>query len=769
MLSSFWRRKNARLVKRLNNAVETAERLNEVYNAPKPPRVEIDTSYVDRLQPPPLASSHQYHQEEPETAPPGLPGDAASELHNVVENINGTPQHYQVQPGNLGAKNEGNSQYDDTDNLAMRDASAIGQDIDLIKMAVEQLELAEQHEAEAWRKVEVLQKLIRELEATLEKEQTAREDAEQRALTAAKQLSATTQQLTALRNSAQSTTSGDNDTQVHARLETKLMLEQAARKEAEGLRDKARKELNDANDEIAALRKKGETQEAEIQKAAEARESAARDEISTLRTQLTELGTAYANAKTATASAEADRDAAQAATKEAVANRDTAQEKYENAAEQITALQTAAEESADAKETAKKATAGEAEARNQVEVLENRIAELEAQHTKLEEERDSAAKASEETARAEVASLETKVAELEQSLQASAEQHNAERTTANNAAAEAAKEIAALRLAAEGLAAERARANSEISENAERVATANKEVDLLRTRVSELEIALSANETALADAVEREKQAVIRIAEQSEPDTAAFESEMEELQSLRSRVDELEASVTAAEAAIAQAEATRLNAEFERDTATETIEQLTIELANLRDQASRDSSHGYDDQKLIPGYVELTPDEPDQSIDLNADSVHANAAETTSEPARPSSAPSFDAPAKPITPDDDDTASHLDREKRIKSNMAVTLWREDLGQPINCTVIDKSSRGARLRIPPDRILGEENRVSIGDRLTLTFYYPRERTSVFCDIKWIDGDYCGVQYYGQFHTELNSPRNNSPRKRFGEAG
>ena len=41
--------------------------------------------------------------------------------------------------------------------------------------------------------------------------------------------------------------------------------------------------------------------------------------------------------------------------------------------------------------------------------------------------------------------------------------------------------------------------------------------------------------------------------------------------------------------------------------------------------------------------------------------------------------------------------------------------------------------------------------------------------MFCDIKWIDGEYCGVQYYGQFHTELNTPRTSSPRKRFGEAG
>jgi hypothetical protein len=48
LLSSFWRRKNGRLVQRLNAAIEAGDRLSEAYNAPKPPRVAIDTSYVER-------------------------------------------------------------------------------------------------------------------------------------------------------------------------------------------------------------------------------------------------------------------------------------------------------------------------------------------------------------------------------------------------------------------------------------------------------------------------------------------------------------------------------------------------------------------------------------------------------------------------------------------------------------------------------------------------------------------------------------------------
>lgn len=102
------------------------------------------------------------------------------------------------------------------------------------------------------------------------------------------------------------------------------------------------------------------------------------------------------------------------------------------------------------------------------------------------------------------------------------------------------------------------------------------------------------------------------------------------------------------------------------------------------------------------------------------------------------------------------------REKRVASRMAVTLWTEAWGQPLSCFLVDKSSRGAKIEMKPDRIFGGNNRINVGDRLTLTFYYPQERTSVFCDVMWMDGNFLGVKYYGQFNTEYNRLRANAKR-------
>ncbi|MCB0059794.1 MAG: hypothetical protein KDE45_22300, partial [Caldilineaceae bacterium] len=110
-----------------------------------------------------------------------------------------------------------------------------------------------------------------------------------------------------------------------------------------------------------------------------------------------------------------------------------------------------------------------------------------------------------------------------------------------------------------------------------------------------------------------------------------------------------------------------------------------------------------------------------------------------------------------VTSDPQETAERRGREKRVPSRMPVTLWREEWGQPLSCFLVDKSSRGAKIEMKPDRIFGGTNRISVGERLTLTFYYAQERTSVFCDVMWMNGNFLGVKYYGQFHTEIVKPR------------
>jgi hypothetical protein len=44
----FWRRKNERLSARLNRVIETSERVRKSFTPP-PPRITIDTSFVDSM------------------------------------------------------------------------------------------------------------------------------------------------------------------------------------------------------------------------------------------------------------------------------------------------------------------------------------------------------------------------------------------------------------------------------------------------------------------------------------------------------------------------------------------------------------------------------------------------------------------------------------------------------------------------------------------------------------------------------------------------
>ena len=44
-------------------------------------------------------------------------------------------------------------------------------------------------------------------------------------------------------------------------------------------------------------------------------------------------------------------------------------------------------------------------------------------------------------------------------------------------------------------------------------------------------------------------------------------------------------------------------------------------------------------------------------------------------------------------------------------------------------------------------------VAVGDKITLMFSIGQERTSVPCEVQWVEGASCGVKYRGQFRTEI----------------
>lgn len=818
MLSSFWRRKNVRLVQRLNAAIETSERLNEVYNAPKPPRVVIDTSYVDHRSRHPAIADHDE----------GEYGVTDSELLDLKHSHEITSATGHIDTHDAG----GSLAFERGDESAMNEAW--GCDISLFKEAVEQLELAEQREAEALQELERMRRRTEELEAAVTAEKEARRTAEAASDEAKAAVASATEELATLRSLADAPAArAGAETEVRARLEAKLMLEQAARREAEAQRDTIKQSLSQANDEIEELRKvAAEAAAATTNLEKASNESGTLDEITTLRSRNEELATEAARAREALSCAEADVKAARQAA--------------EVSLEEVDILREAATKAGKLEQELTAAKTREAEASAKAQDLETRIQELETQISGIERERtaerESSRKESDEAA-AELTALRLAAKRLtEQHTRESDDarkRHDAllkdveslrghiagleaaaakERETARKAIESANKEIATLRAAAQELADNSTRASGEAEQRTEAALT---QIEALRQEIAKLEknrdVEHQAAATAAAEAaaeIEALRLAAREIATSRAQTETQESSKMEalrsELDALRQHADKLEAAHTAAEAA-------RRSAELDRDNARKELGEAESGIATLRHQLqaqpaspdnvtaeppvfrpaslakavvvdpqsaaaagrksasessqalvrppaskehSEDAAPQFDEnqtrampqaERFAPQQIAIMP--PPQSQTSEAVAVAGDTATPTAPDPSGFTVYSNDTEASAAT----NEIERRGREKRVPSRMAVTLWTEAWGQPLSCFLADKSSRGAKIEMKPDRIFGGNNRINVGDRLTLTFYYAHERTSVFCDVMWMEDNFLGVKYYGQFHTEFNKPR------------
>lgn len=842
MLSSFWRRKNGRLVQRLNAAIETSERLSEVYNAPKPPRVVIDTSYVE-------------HKSRQPTIARNFDDDPAA--------ITGTPQHADVQGYVHDAEHNGS---DEAVGFERDDESANGEalagDVALLKEAVEQLELAEQREAEALQELDTMRRRTEELEAAVATEREARRTAEAASDEAKAAAASAAGELAALRSSLPAPErSAPAEAEARARLEAKLMLEQAARRKAEAQRDQASQALTEAHDEIEVLRKNIATDAAARQtdNAESSSQSDVLEEVAALRLQNEELAAEAAKAREALSRAESDVKAARRAT--------------EAARKEAAALREATVKAGEVENELVASKSREADACAKAQRLDSRIEELVAQISDIERERTAEQQAArkqvaESTAQLEAMRLASEhLAEERAHKDADFNNRNEmllkdvetlrgqlagleaaaakERETARKAAAKASDEIAALRAAAKEQAENKARESGQAEQH---TTEALAQVETLRKQLAKAEENRDAERKAAARAAADAATEIesLRLAAQevatSQLKTAAEENATIEmlrgkLEALRQRADELETAFTAAEAA-------RLSAEFDRENARKEADEAEARLAALHNQPPvQSSSQGFTlseppvfrttaavsdvaspyarrktmdaeptpSDRTSPLLAEAAADVPaseppsgyedastsgEPSSDAQRQTWEVETAtlrdddevatqhianmppplpqtsESASVDTRPAHAPAdagdgLHPNALPDSLADADEAERRGREKRVPSRMAVTLWTEAWGQPLSCFLIDKSSRGAKIEMKPDRIFGGNNRINVGDRLTLTFYYAQERTSVFCDVMWMDGNFLGVKYYGQFHTEINKPRP-AQRGRFGAA-
>ncbi|MFY0610185.1 MAG: PilZ domain-containing protein [Hyphomicrobiaceae bacterium] len=96
------------------------------------------------------------------------------------------------------------------------------------------------------------------------------------------------------------------------------------------------------------------------------------------------------------------------------------------------------------------------------------------------------------------------------------------------------------------------------------------------------------------------------------------------------------------------------------------------------------------------------------------------------------------------------------RAKRVASRKLASLWQEGMSAGLSCTMLDRSSTGAKLEVLTDRFNDRMNEINVGDRFTVTQTYAQERTSVACEVMWVHGQRCGVRFCGQIHTEIQKP-------------
>lgn len=860
MLSSFWRRKNGRLVERLNAAIEASERLNEVYNAPKAPRVPIDRSYVERRHRMPTIAVHDDagDYEFPSHSEIDLAGDTINHPH-------APPDVFTHDVGGLVPRftdgdyvpTDGAGEHDRGDGTVRNTAvpTEHTDDISLFKEAIEQLELAEQRESEALRELENALRRTEELEAAIALEQKARREAEQ-GRTDAEQLHADAlravatadlelRRLRAAPTNASAVTPQPNETGARAKLEAKLMLELASRKEAETQRDKARNALEEARAEIVALREA--VQQGQPDTASDADITLARqheEENVALRARISELEAVLESSHAAQNKADAEltaaRHASELTSNEVATLREAADKAASTAAEaharamQAAARAEAAEQQAsaladkiptleserdDSRQTAAKAVRETKDAQEQIAALRYAAEHLAEERAKQEAETYERL----ETARREVEELRTEIGKLRQQLDAITSERDAtsattdelratlekERAEARTAVREAQEEIQALRLAAQEIAA-----NAIERDNAAIERPTLEEVAVLREQIAGLEATLKTEREKAQTAATKatEEIAALRDAAQNNIDSTKKDSELAEL---RQRLDALDNELAIAEAA-------RYSAEFERDEARKQAADAASRLAALKitqvshhsstpvfgaaepppiksstaaatfDAALADDDVAADEDELDQEFAEAAEarvahdageflesdrhDAPPSHSEDQEDTIASGGlpkSKTSHADRRSASqAPIPHAPtgtdlavyetSQPdnshiVTNDPQETAERRGREKRVPSRMPVTLWREEWGQPLSCFLVDKSSRGAKIEMKPDRIFGGTNRISVGERLTLTFYYAQERTSVFCDVMWMNGNFLGVKYYGQFHTEIVKPR------------
>lgn len=728
----FWRRRNARLTERLGNVIEAAERARKSYR-PKPPRVVIDTSYVQPKSRPATivadSGDHYEHDEHDADVFARMPEDA--------------PQH------------QGMDAYDpdDHDGDDMRPIGAMhveGEDLDILREAVEQLELADRREAEAKQREAAARDLAEQasarasrLEAELAREREGRIAAETQVLDLESAAVATQRELATIREFSPSVDDVDRllaeagqhaaaaraDAEQHAeraaRLEATLRESEAARRTLKLQHDAAERATAEARTELDKLRetvRRLEQAERSNAAAGEREAQALRDAEAAL-AKVARLEAEAAEAKAARLKAEtrvlqAEQAAADARKAQARA------ERLESEAAEAMAARDAAEARA-------------IEAERAAEEIEAELTQLReaARQVDLVESREAAACQREATLAQELEALKAKAARLEQGISAA-------RSAANEALARL-EETELAKSSAEQAAAEAGRALEDLRESVRRhEASARRDED-----PSSLEARLAAEIAARQEAETRCAKAV-KAAETAETELDLLREAARQVEF----ADRREAAALQREASMAQ----QLEAAQER--LAEAQARLEREQKARRETVARC-------ERAEMALAEATGQPPPAPVEEPQDIIiEERTAPRPSEPAQQAvrrirtdigaaalpAITAVDSPRKSDAP----SGKQSRRDQRVASRMPVTIWRQGMQQAVSCTLIDKSASGARIELAASRFGESSNNIGLaeGDKFTLTFATATERTSVASEVVWVEGKRAGLRYCGPFQTQ-----------------
>ncbi len=797
MRALFWRRKNARLATRLNTLVETSERVRKG-RARKPRRVVIDTSYVEQE-----AAEADWNDAE-----------YVTETGAVVEPEQGNAHDAPALSAPYQGADDDTDPYDDTE--ADQGDEADDETTAILREAVEQLDRAEASEAEALDReaaalaeIEVQRERLAQLAADFAQEQQARAQAEQALEEAGTRHGEPDDAEPHAEEQAATLAAAEQELEAQCRLvedlNAELELERQEREQANTERDAAIARAAATEVKLAELSEL----EADLADAV-SRAEAAEAQVATLtaasspdQERLAEFENDLAAARTA----RADADAATAG----------ARQQAEDLAQQLEEAQHAADVRASDAET--RAMAAQAEADEQSALAAKLAAEVAELGSALAEQRDAQAASAERTeaAERELANVHALNDALDVAKQRIADAEARDNAARGEAKAQAAAirrldgEVKTLRAALE-------EAEEEIEETTQRAQTAEDaladrtakddgafdiasqtpadrdEGDRAAVAIAEERCAALTDELedlrmALASANARSEAAETRVRE-NEQEAA----DLNELEAQRSEVEQrcADAEQRAAEAQ-AEVEAEReryvdIKAELERERAAREAMQADLDAARhtqAKDTSADDhvavvseavpdtaapkrgaqSVPQQDDTRVVPaksstskarsvqGKAKKTAPKRTQRI---AAKTKTETADTSTGSVAPSRVESVIQKRIAKATTEKAKTDEGRRARRVSSRKLASLWQEGMSAPLSCTILDRSSTGAKVEVLTDRFNTSMNDISVGDRFTVTQTFAHERTSVLGEIIWVDGQQCGVRYCGQILTEVQKP-------------